>query len=40
MVSANPKDRQAGTVQLTYWPTGDNYTYPSTFYDASLDYTL
>ncbi|KAB5542430.1 hypothetical protein GE09DRAFT_1135143, partial [Coniochaeta sp. 2T2.1] len=31
---------QAGTVQLTFWPTDDNYTYPSTIYDAGLDYTF
>ncbi|OGE47004.1 hypothetical protein PENARI_c077G07662 [Penicillium arizonense] len=29
----------AGTVDLVYWPTNDNYSYPSTFYDDKIDYT-
>ncbi|OBT53332.1 hypothetical protein VE04_06479 [Pseudogymnoascus sp. 24MN13] len=31
---------QAGTVQLTYWPTDTNYSYPATIYDSQLDYTF
>ncbi|OBT68476.1 hypothetical protein VE03_02786 [Pseudogymnoascus sp. 23342-1-I1] len=31
---------QAGTVQLTYWPTDTNYSYPATVYDSQLDYTF
>lgn len=31
---------QAGTVQLSYWPTDTNYSYPATIYDSKLDYTF
>ncbi|OBT73715.1 hypothetical protein VF21_07189 [Pseudogymnoascus sp. 05NY08] len=31
---------QAGTVQLTYWPTDTNYSYPATIYDSQLNYTF
>ncbi|KAF3013309.1 hypothetical protein E8E14_010912 [Neopestalotiopsis sp. 37M] len=30
----------AGTVNLFFWPTDNDYIYPSTYVDASLDYTL
>ncbi|KAH8885281.1 hypothetical protein GQ53DRAFT_810258 [Thozetella sp. PMI_491] len=30
----------AGTVQLHFWPTSDNKTYPATVYDSELDYTF
>jgi len=29
-----------GTVNLFFWPTDRPYTYPSTYFDASLDYTF
>ena len=38
--SANTSNSQAGTVQLSYWPTDTNYSYPATVYDSQLDYTL
>ncbi|KFZ23355.1 hypothetical protein V502_02165 [Pseudogymnoascus sp. VKM F-4520 (FW-2644)] len=31
---------KAGTVQLSYWPTDTNYSYPATVYDSQLDYTF
>ncbi|KFZ14262.1 hypothetical protein V502_06154 [Pseudogymnoascus sp. VKM F-4520 (FW-2644)] len=31
---------QAGTVQLSYWPTDTNYSYPATVYNSQLDYTF
>ncbi|KAG9254355.1 uncharacterized protein F5Z01DRAFT_102773 [Emericellopsis atlantica] len=30
----------AGTVDLVFWPTTGNLTYPSTFYDSVNDYTF
>ncbi|KAI1154085.1 hypothetical protein F4825DRAFT_412998 [Nemania diffusa] len=30
----------AGTVQLFFWPTNNDYTYPSTYADTALDYTF
>ncbi|KAH8892709.1 hypothetical protein GQ53DRAFT_840577 [Thozetella sp. PMI_491] len=30
----------AGTVQLHFWPTIDNKTYPATVYNSELDYTF
>jgi hypothetical protein len=30
----------AGTIKISYWPTLNNYSYPSTIYDSKLDYTL
>ncbi|KAK6208106.1 hypothetical protein LQW54_007153 [Pestalotiopsis sp. IQ-011] len=30
----------AGTVNLFFWPTSNDYIYPSTYVDASLDYTF
>ncbi|KAI0531889.1 hypothetical protein GGR58DRAFT_523879 [Xylaria digitata] len=30
----------ASTVRLFFWPTGNDYTYPSTYISAGLDYTF
>lgn len=30
----------AGTVNLFFWPTGNDFIYPSTYVDTSLDYTF
>ncbi|KAI0164422.1 hypothetical protein GGR52DRAFT_559727 [Hypoxylon sp. FL1284] len=30
----------AGTVNMFFWPTGNTYTYPSTYVDEALDYTF
>ncbi|KAI1076085.1 hypothetical protein F5B20DRAFT_341208 [Whalleya microplaca] len=30
----------AGTVNLFYWPTNNDYTYPSTYIDTAIDYTF
>ncbi|KAI0009996.1 hypothetical protein F4779DRAFT_579506 [Xylariaceae sp. FL0662B] len=30
----------AGTVDLFYWPTNNDYSYPSTYVDTALDYTF
>lgn len=30
----------AGTVQISYWPTNNNYSYPSTYVDPNLGFTF
>lgn len=30
----------AGTVDLVYWPTNNNYSYPATWTDTQYNYTL